>query len=217
MDKVTVIDIETENTGHDIMNHNKRILSIQTYDGIEGRIFYDGSDKDDIDAGKSHIMSLIDRGYNFAGFNIRNFDTVLLKQFLNIDIPRNSILEIGEMPRMNEIRRQLKNSYPSLFQTCSHLGIECSHKGLIDGLAADFKKLPNVMATAKIEADKKVKRGEEYQRAYDKILNKIAGGMAILESFNDFLKSGGSVSAVFYRYAMGDVFSEYRLFKALLN
>jgi hypothetical protein len=39
--------------------------------------------------------------------------------------------------------------------------------------------------------------------------------MAILDSFNEFVRSGGNTNSLFYRYAMGDVFSEQQLFETL--
>jgi uncharacterized protein YprB with RNaseH-like and TPR domain len=101
------LDIETENTGYDIMKHNKRIISIQMFDGQNGSIFYDGSNENSIDVAKSNIKSQIDDGYKFVGFNIRNFDVPLIKEFLGIEIPSEQIFEIGEMPQMNDVRKNL--------------------------------------------------------------------------------------------------------------
>jgi hypothetical protein len=216
MEKLTVIDIETENTGYDIMKHNKRIISVQMFDGREGSIFYDGSSENSIDAAKSNIKSQIRENYKFVGFNIKNFDTPLIKEFLGIEIPSGQILEIGEMPRMNTIREKLGKNRPRLFDICDYLGIECSHKNIMDSLALKLKSRPDVMALAKEGAEKFIKeRGWSPDFSYKYALEKVSGGMAILDSFNEFVRSGGDTNSLFYKYAMGDVFAEYRLFEML--
>jgi len=216
MDKLTVIDIETENTGYDIMKHNKRVISVQMFDGQEGSIFYDGSDKNTIDAAKSTIRSQIDDGFKFVGFNIRNFDVPLIKDFLGVEIPSTQILEIGEMPQMNKIREDLGKARPRLVDICDHLGIECSHKNIMDDLSRKLQVRPDVVSLAKEGAATFVKErnwSQNFSQNY--ALEKVAGGMAILESFNEFVRNGGNTNSLFYRYAMGDVFSEHQLFEVL--
>ncbi|MGI0016110.1 MAG: hypothetical protein ACREBU_22035 [Nitrososphaera sp.] len=216
MDRFTVIDIETENTGYDVMNDNKRIISIQMYDSAEGTIFYDGSDKNTIVAAKSTILSQIDQSYKFVGFNIRNFDAVFLNRFLGIEIPDELILEISEMPQMAKIRTRLGKKNPRLLDICKHLGIDCAHKKMMDDVSVKFRSLPDVIRIAKEAAEKLSKdRGWGYDFSYNMALDRIAGGMGILESFNDFVSKGGDTNSLFYRYAMGDVFTEHRLFEEL--
>lgn len=69
MTETIVIDIETENTGYDIMGDNKRILSVQTYDGNESLIYYDGSDTNDLSDAKRFLEEQIVVGTKFVGFN----------------------------------------------------------------------------------------------------------------------------------------------------
>lgn len=216
MDKLTVIDIETENTGYDIMKHNKRIISVQMFDGSNGSIFYDGSDRNSINVAKSNIQSQIDDGFRFVGFNIRNFDVPLIKDFLDVEIPGAQILEIGEMPQMNKIRESLGKTRPRLVDVCEHLGIECSHKNIMDGLSRKLQSRPDVVSLAKEGAETFIReRGWSQNFSQNYALEKVAGGMAILESFNEFVRNGGDTNSLFYRYAMGDVFSEHRLFEML--
>ncbi|MEM3013855.1 MAG: ribonuclease H-like domain-containing protein [Candidatus Bathyarchaeia archaeon] len=216
MEKLTVIDIETENTGYDIMKHNKRIISVQMFDGQKGSIFYDGSNKNSIDAAKSSIESQINEGYKFVGFNIRNFDVPLIKNFLGVEIPGGQIIEISEMSQMNDIRKNIGKQWPRLFEICDHLGIECSHKGLMDSLSMKFRTRPDVVALAKKGAENLVKeKGWGLGFSHDYALGKVAGGMAILDSFNEFVGNRGDTKSLFYKYAMGDVFAEHRLFEAL--
>lgn len=216
MDRFVVIDIETENTGYDIMEHNKRIISVQLFDGSDGTIFYDGSDKNSIPDAKSAILSQIDQNYKFVGFNIRNFDALFLNKFLGITIPRTQIVDISEMPNMEKVRKELTKNYPSLLETCKHLGIDCSHKTKMDELSVKYRNLPDVTKLAREGAEKMVKeRGWSYDFSYNRALDKVAGGMAIFDSFNEFVRARGDVNSLFYRYAMGDVFTEHRLFEAL--
>jgi hypothetical protein len=216
MDKLTVLDIETENTGYDIMKHNKRIISVQMFDGSTGRLFYDGSESSPIGDAKEAILSQMDDGYGFVGFNVRNFDVPLIKEFMGVEIPSGQVMEIGEMPPMDSIRQRLGKQRPRLFDVCDHLGIECSHKGIMDELSMRFRSRPDVVALAKEGADNLVKeKGWSLGFSQDYALGKVAGGMAILESFNEFVNSGGSMDSLFYKYAMGDVFSEHRFFEAL--
>ncbi|MEM3112535.1 MAG: hypothetical protein QXY90_05800 [Candidatus Anstonellales archaeon] len=216
MDKLTVIDIETENTGYDIMKHNKRIISVQMFDGGTGRLFYDGSESSPIGAAKEAILSQVDDGYEFVGFNVRNFDVPLIKEFMGVEIPIGQVIEIGEMPQMNDIRRNLGKQWPRLFEVCDHLGIECSHKGLMDNISSRLQSRPDVIALAKDGATNLAKeKGSTPEYWHNRTLAKVAGGMAILESFNEFVRSGGNTDSLFYKYAMGDVFAEHRLFEAL--
>lgn len=212
MEKLIVLDIETENTGYDIMNHNKRIISIQLYDGNDCSIFYDGADKNTLAVGKFRLESLISQNYAFVGFNVRNFDVFFLNKFLGIQIPRNQILDIGEMPNMQHVREKLGKKKPRLEEICDGLGIDCSYKKMMNKLSVKFRDLPGVLAMAKEGSEKWVKElGWGQAFSYNLALDKIAGGMAILESFNEFARNG-DINSLFYRYAMGDVFAEHQLF-----
>ena len=212
-EKIVTLDIETENTGYDIMEDNKRIISIQLMEGTKTKIFYDGSKTDRIEAGENKLHSLIESGKNFVGFNIRNFDVRLIKKFLGIEIPASQIIEISEMPKMNNIRKHLRNDWPRLVDCCEFMDVECSHKGLIDEQSNRLKKRPDVIKKAKEGAVAlQERRGWSFNYAYNQALDKISGGTAILEAFNEFVGSKGDPNTIFYRYAMGDVFSENALY-----
>ena len=211
--EIVTLDIETENTGYDIMEDNKRIISIQLMEGTKTKIFYDGSKTDSIEAGENKLHSLIESGKNFVGFNIRNFDVRLIKKFLGIEIPASQIIEISEMPKMNNIRKHLRNDWPRLVDCCEFMDVECSHKGLMDEQSNILKKRPDVIKKAKEGAAAlQESRGWSFNYAYNRALDKISGGTAILEAFNEFVGSKGDPNTIFYRYAMGDVFSENALY-----
>lgn len=215
---IVTLDIETENTGYDIMKHNKRILSVQMFDGLEGLMFYDGSSENSIDAARSNIKSQIDQGCKFVGFNIRNFDVFFIKEFLGIEIPGEQILEISEMPQMEKIREKLGKKKPRLVDVCNHLGIECSHKNMMDELSLKFKNQPDVVTMAKEGSEKWVRElGWSSSFSYNLALDRIAGGMAIFESFKEFVESKGNQNSFFYKYAIGDVISEYQLYLKIKN
>ena len=211
--EIVTLDIETENTGYDIMEDNKRIISIQLMEGTKTKIFYDGSKTDHIEVGENKLHSLIESGKNFVGFNIRNFDVRLIKKFLGIEIPASQIIEISEMPKMNNIRKHLRNDWPRLVDCCEFMDVECSHKGLMDEQSNRLKKRPDVIKKAKEGAVAlQERRGWSFNYAYNRALDKISGGTAILEAFNEFVGSKGDPNTIFYRYAMGDVFSENALY-----
>ena len=158
MAEIIVIDIETENTGYDVMKHNKRILSIQTYDGKDGCIYYDGSDND-LSAAKDALNKNIESGKKFVGFNVRNFDVRFIREFMDVDIPSSQIIDIGEMTNMQQVKQKMRKDYPRLVDVCSFLDLECSHKSLMDDHSLQFKKRPEVikMAQEAVEVWKKEK------------------------------------------------------------
>lgn len=214
MAEIIVIDIETENTGYDVMKHNKRILSIQTYDGNDGHIYYDDSDND-LSAAKDILNENIESGKKFVGFNVRNFDVRFIKEFLQVDIPSSQIIDIGEMPNMQQIKQKMGKDYPRLVDVCDFLGIECSHKNIMDNYVQSFRDIPEVISNEKdaVTVWEKEKPWWSSDYAYNRALNSIAIGMSILKSFNEFVDSNGSSNSLFYKYAMGDVYSEYALYE----
>ena len=211
-DSIT-IDIETENTGCNIMEDNKRIISVQLFDGNNPKIFYDGSEYSNLESAKKELNSLIDIGKSFVGFNIRNFDVPLITKFLGIKIPASQIIEISEMEKMNSVREHYGKKWPRLVDCCEFMDVECSHKGLMDKQSARLKKNPDVIIKAKEGAvTLQKRRGWTHDYAYNRALDFISGGMAILEAFNEFAGSKGDQNTIFYRYAVGDVFSENALY-----
>jgi len=213
---IVTLDIETENTGADILNDNKRIISIQILKEHDAKIFYDGSNTNSIKVGKNELISLVENGKSFVGFNLRNFDIPLIQKFLDVKIPSSQIIEISELPAMDEVRRKLGKNKVSLVQTCDVIGVECKHKNIMNEKSEALKKETHVIEQAKIAAKKWVDDlgwGREF--SYNHALNKIAGGMAILESFNEFVKSGGREDTLFYKYAIGDIIVEHELYQNL--
>lgn len=209
-----VIDIETENTGYDVMDDNKRILSVQTYDGNESAIYYEGSDTNDLSDAKRFLEEQIELGTKFIGFNVRNFDVRFIREFLKVDIPSSHIVDIGELPKTNDIKQKMGKNWPRLVDLCDFLKIECSHKNLMDDQSTEFKNLPHVIELAKEGAEKWVKeKNWSYNYSYDRALNSVSTGMAIMKSFEDFMKSKGSTDSMFYKYAIGDVISEHLLYQ----
>jgi len=49
------------------------------------------------------------------------------------------------------------------------------------------------------------------------VQEKIAGGIAILDAFNEFVDSGGKQDKLFYRYAMKDIQVESELYNRILK
>lgn len=215
MTEIVTLDIETENTGYDIMNNNKSILSIQLLSNLK-KIFYDGSEKNDIDEGKKELISHIEQGNTFLGFNIRNFDIPMIKKFLDIEIPSEQIIDISEMDSVTEMKKKIGRKRISLFQVCQQIGIDAGHKTDMDNLAKKFLDLPSVVELAKKGADEWVTTlGWGYDFSFGLAKKRIAGGMAIFESFKEFVNSGGSQESLFYRYAMSDVDVKHAVYEKL--
>jgi len=215
--EIITLDIETENTGFDIMKDNKRIISIQLLDKNSSRIYYDGSESSNLDSVKEELHSMIDGEKHFLGFNIRNFDVHFVKEFLGIDIPASQVIDIGEMPEMEKVRQRLGKKYPKLEEVCNLLGVDCTHKVTMNQRSQKFKELPDVIQKAKEGATKwqnEFRWSADY--SHNRALDKISVGMAIMESFEEFQKSGGDQNSIFYQYAIGDVLAESRLY-AILN
>ncbi len=214
MTESIVIDIETENTGYDVMGDNKRILSVQTYDGNESVIYYDGSETNDLSDAKRFLEGQIGLGTKFVGFNVRNFDVRFIREFMGVDIPNSQVVDIGELKKTGDIKQEMRKDWPKLVEICDFLDIECSHKNLMDEQSVEFRNLPHVIGLAKEGAEKWGKeKGWPYGYSYNRALNSVSLGMAILKSFEDFVKSKGSTDSLFYKYAIGDVISEHLLYQ----
>lgn len=217
MNNFVVLDIETENTGYDIKNDNKRIISLQLLEE-EPLIYYDGSKTLSLDFAKEKLIFLINEGKNFLGFNIKNFDIPLIKNFLGVQIPQDQIIEIGEHQRMDMIRQEIRRKRPRLIEICNFLNVDCSHKEEMNKLAEKFKNLPSVIDSAKEATNEwHDNLGWSYDFSFRLALDRISGGMAILDSFNAFVASGGDKQSAFYRYAVADVITERDVFLKLEN
>ncbi len=213
-EKIVCLDIETENTGTDIKDGNKRIISIQIYNDEMEEIYYDDSYDKNIEKGKETIKSLLDDGYVFVGYNLINFDVPLIKKFLHIEIPFSSIIEIIEINKVVELRKNLKKY--KLEDVCNEFGVECEHKKLLIPLAEQYKNDIDVIGRAKMEGAKTAStKGWSLEFCRKRALDLISGGLAILDAYNQFVRSNGSTDSIFYKYAIGDVRTEYNLYHKL--
>jgi len=192
------------------------IFSVQTLSDDGEKIYYDGSNTNNLVNAKQDLNMLISNGASFVGYNIRNFDIPFLKKFLGIEIPSSQVLEIGEMPAVDKIRIKKGKKRLRLEEICSFVGIDAGHKKEMELASQKFRKLSDVMNKAEEAANLwHTERGWGRDFSYDYALRVLAGGMAILESFNEFVKSGGSKDSLFYKYAMGDVHVEKALYERL--
>jgi len=135
------------------------------------------------------------------------------KQNIVENIPNVTIVEISEMLAMDRVRQQIGKNKVSLIQACDVMGVGCSHKNLMDEKTEKFKQQPDVIEQAKIGARKWVDElgwGSDF--SFNLALRRIAGGMAILEAFNEFVDSDGDTNSLFYDYAIGDLMSEKALY-----
>jgi hypothetical protein len=214
-----VMDIETENTGFDIMNDNKRIISIQL-GNVEGQeLYYADAPRFEtsLDQAVIRLNQLIDEGKVLAGYNIEGFDIPLLQRFLDVNIPRANRLDIGTIGGLYTKRRAAGKS-TSLEAICIDLGIDVGHKQLMNSRAEQLKMRPEIRAKAEAGAlyfsSSKFWSLDFSRRC---ALDKVAGGYAILEAYLEFVRSSGSKDTLFYRYAVGDVISESQLLRHLLE
>jgi hypothetical protein len=147
---------------------------------------------------------------------MRDFDVPKIGEFLSVEIPLAQVIEITEMPAMEFIRQKLQRNKPRLEEACKCLGIDCTHKEIMTQRASKFRQLPNVIIKAKEGASKfQNERGWGYNFSFNYAIDKICGGMAILEAFNEFIRREGDTRSDFYRYAIGDVKTENELFLKL--
>lgn len=216
--EVITLDVETENTGFDVEGGNKRIISVQTLRGSEERLYFDGSKTLGLDVAKRHLAASIASGARFVGFHIKGFDLPQVERFLNLSIPESQVVEIGELPAMDSLRQRIGKARPRLEEICAELGIDCTHKALMDRHALRFRNLPEVLELAKSGASVISKdKGWNLDFSYKIALEKISGGMAILDAFNDFVRKGGDKKTLFYRYAIGDVRVEREVYTKLVG
>jgi hypothetical protein len=212
-----IIDIETENTGTDIMEDNKRILSVQIGDDVRQSLYWaDSKDpKWALKAAEKKIASLLSQGVVFAGYNVKGFDIRFLKQFLGIEIPELNVLDLCLCQQQKLTQLTGKNK-PRLEEACAACGVEVTHKQKMNEKAEKCKSVQahkdKAMAKAKELVEKK---GWSQDFSYNYALDKIAGGTAIYDAYLEFVESGGKKDTLFYEYAIGDVISEHQLLKKL--
>jgi hypothetical protein len=210
-----IIDIETENTGTDIMEDNKRILSVQIGDDtIQNLYWADSKDPQwTLESAKKEIASLLSQGVIFSGYNIKGFDVRFLKQFLGVEIPEASILDLCQSPKITQFTGKNK---ARLEEACAACGVKVTHKQRMNEKAKKYKSMEAHKSKALAKAKELVEnRGWSHDFSYNYALDKVAGGNAIYDAYLEFVKNGGAKNTLFYEYAIGDVISEYQLLKAL--
>lgn len=210
-----MLDVETKNLGSDIMEDNELLMSLQLGDATKQELYYADS-KDPqlaLEMGKKRIASLLSQGVIFAGYNIKGFDTVMLKKFLGIEIPESKMLDLCQSLRLTQLTNKKK---ARLEEVCRICGIDASHKSKMDKRAEKYKAQPHIMKRAKAEAEDIVKnKGWSSDFALNYMLDKIAGGHAIWDAYLEFVESEGRKNTLFYEYAIGDIISEYQLLTKL--
>jgi len=210
-----VLDIETENTGSDIIKDNKRIISIQIGDATNQEIYYDDS-KDlrwTLNSGIAKIKSLLSENYIFTGYNFKGFDLRFLKHFLGVEIPKSNVFDLSETNQCQSLRRR---RIFSLEDVCKECGIKATHKQKMNKKAESYKKKQDIIEQAQIKAKEKIEiDGWSHEFAFNYVLKKIAGGHAIYDAYKDFVKSENKKNTLFYEYAIDDVIAEYNLLKIL--
>jgi len=211
------IDIETENTGTDIMEDNKRIISVQIGDDTKQNLYWaDSKDpKWNLESAKKEIESLLSQGVIFIGYNIKGFDVRFLKQFLGVEIPESNILDICQCQSQKLTQLTGKNK-PRLEEACAACGVKVTHKQRMNEKAKKYKSMEAHKKQALAKAKELVEnKGWGSDFSYNYALDKVAGGNAIYDAYQEFAKSNGQKETLFYEYAIGDIISEYQLFKAL--
>ncbi len=202
------------------MKDNKRIISVQIGDDTKQELYY--ADSEDprftLAMAKERIESLLSQGVVFAGYNIKGFDVPLLKEFLGVEIPESNLLELSQTSLVANLCRQKGRNRLRFEEICCSLGIDCSHKEEMNRKAETYKTRPEIIAQAREAArDIASRKGWSLDFSYRYALGKIAGGNAIFDSYKNFVASKGSVNTLFYRYAVGDVISEFKLLKHIIE
>ena len=213
--KFAIIDIETENTGSDIMKDNKRIISVQIGDATEQELYYADSKDSQWTLGNAEtkIASLLSQGYIFAGYNLKQFDLHFYKYFLGMELPQSNIFDLSDTPQIKDFR---KNKIFRLEDVCRECGIEVNHKHKMNKKSESYKTRQDIRDQAYTKAQEKMRiNGWSWNFAFNFSLNKVAGGHAIYDSYQEFVQSGGQKDTIFYEYAIGDVICEYHLLREL--
>lgn len=205
--EVLVIDIETENTGADIMADNKRIISVQIGDTSQQELYYADAKESikSLSVVPTRINSLVANGALFAGYNLKGFDLFFLKQFLGIEIPDANVLELRDMDGVQRLQQRTGQRSYRLEEVCSEYEIVTEHKRLMDERALPFRVKPEILAQANMAARKLVvEKGWSFDFSLKYTLDKISGGHAIFDAYKEFVQKDGSKETLFYKYAVGD-------------
>jgi hypothetical protein len=210
------IDIETENTGVDIFQDNKRIISVQIGKATDVALYYADS-KDpahDLSRARNRILEMLSNEHVFTGYNIERFDLPIIKKFLGIEIPSSNFIDLIHTDVIKSLN--YSRSVYHLEDVCSCFGIPVKHKHRMSGKAEEYKTRPDVLSLANREAPKiAAKKGGTVEYAREEAIRKIAGGIAILDSYKEFVEKGGSKDTLFYEYATEDIVCEHRLFECV--
>jgi hypothetical protein len=212
-----VLDVETKNLGSDIMRDSEQLLSLQLGDATKQKLYYYDSKnpKLTLEIGKKQITILLSQGAVFAGYNIKGFDAVMLKEFLGIEIPETNMLDLC-LCQQQKLTQLTGRNKPRLEEACAACGVEATHKRRMNERAKSYKSIEahknNALARAKELVEK---RGWSQDFSYNYALDKIAGGHAIWDAYLEFAESGGRNDTLFYEYAIGDVISEHQLLRKL--
>ena len=104
----------------------------------------------------------------------------------------------------------------NLETVCNNYKINTDHKRRMNEKSEEYKVKPNIRAQAEIGAIQLVgKKGWSMDYSFKHVLNKIAVGHAIYDSYKEFVAKGGRKDTLFYEYAIGDVVCEFQLYKSL--
>jgi DNA polymerase III epsilon subunit-like protein len=215
-----VIDIETENTGADVMADNKRIISVQIGDSTSQELYYADARNPSLSTSQvpQRIRTLIAEGNVLAGYNLKGFDLQFLKKFLGVEIPEVNVLEIGEMDGVKKLKQRTGKRFYKLEELCKEYGIPADHKRQMDERAGPFKRTSEVQALAENAARKLVEEeGWTFNFALEKKLGTISIGRAIYDSYLEYVQKDGAKETLFHRYAVGDVICEHQLMQRLLK
>lgn len=209
------IDIETQNEGINVFDGVKKVLSIQIGDDEKQELYYaDGKDRFTLTAAKARIESLLDEGHSFAGYNIKNFDIPKLKEFLDIDIPQNKIVDIIEMKGIAILKEKLRRERLKLEEVCHEYHVDASHKTLMVEFSQRFRT-PKLLEEANNAAKELIVKGWRPQFATNYAIDSLATKQAIIESYHEFLLQKGSSNTLFHKYAVGDIISEHKLLRIM--
>ena len=132
---------------------------------------------------------------------------------MGIEIPESNTFDLSQTQRVAELNKIKKFR---LEDVCTECGVETKHKRKMNEKAEEYKARQDFKDQARAKAKDLAKnRGWTLDFAYRYALDKIAGGTAIINAYQEFARSGGQKSTLFYEYAVGDVISEYNLLKVL--
>ena len=207
-----VIDVETRNEGFDVKKDNKELLSCQIGNVQKQELFYKSSGSNNFDKLKESIEKMLENNVIFIGYYIE-FDLENLRKFLDITIPENNVIDIMNMEEFQFLKRLRNTNYIKLEDACKHLGIDICHKEHMNKLAENLKlRNPNWVEDAKnyIKSNGFLATEDEIARK----VNKKAFGTAISKSFDEFSRFDDK-NSLFYKYAVGDVVCEFKLFEKL--